>query len=195
MKNRFYVFLLAAFTFCATSLFAREPEVNIVSKGDNKLLMELFTHEASAVIRILDANGYLLFSEKTGETPQYSMVFDMAPLPEGSYRFEVEGENTIQVIDFQVRKSKLTLIGDAGTYFKPVISQKGKQADLQLLNIANQPVIVTFRDAGGQLLMRHAQEPDVKIEQRFNLAQLSPGLYSMTVQVGDKLYQKKLVIK
>lgn len=195
MKNRFHVLLISALILGSTSVFAaREPQVNVVSQGDNKLMMELFMYEASAVVRIVDEKGYLLFSEKTGQNPQYAKVFDMEPLPEGSYRFEVEGENTIQIIDFKVNKSKLKLIGEMVTYYKPVIRQKGEVADLQLFNASEQPVSVTFRNADGQLLLRHAPKTALRIEERFDLAELTPGSYSMTVQVGKKIYQKQLMI-
>ncbi len=195
MKNRFHVLLISALILGSTSVFAaREPQVNVVSQGDNKLMMELFMYEASATVRIVDGNGYLLFSEKTGQNPQYAKVFDMATLPEGSYRFEVEGENTIQIIDFKVKESKLNLLGEMETYYKPVIRQKDKVADLQLFNASEQPVSVTFRNADGQLLLRHAPEAAIRIEKRFDLAQLAPGTYSMTVQVGKRIYQKQLLI-
>lgn len=182
--------------FGTATLFAREPIVTVTSQGENKLMMNLFTQDASAMIRIIDANGYVLFSDKTGKDPKYSKIFDLDPLPEGAYHVEVEGENAIQVINFRVENGQLLLTGEEETWYKPVIRQEGASASLQLLNLAGQPVKVSFRSASGQLLMKHNRsEEELRIEQRYNLTELASGNYTMTVQVGTKIYQKQLVIR
>lgn len=187
--------MISAMILCSTSLFAREPEVSVISQGEDKLAMKLFTYEASAVVRILDEKGYLLFSEKTGQNPQYFKIFDMATLPEGAYRFEIEGENAYKLIDFEVHDKRIALIGKTDTIYKPVILQKGDTADLQLMNASEQSVKVSFSDAEGNVLLMDKPDSSLRIEKRFNLAKLERGIYTMTVQVGSKFYHKKLVVK
>lgn len=196
MKNRLYTLMISAMILCSTSLFAREPEVNVVSQGEDKLAMKLFTYEASAVVRIVDENGYLLFTEKTEKKqPQYAKIFDMATLPAGSYQFEVEGENTYKVIAFTIIDGKVTLTGTPVSYFKPVISQRGDITDLQLLNSAGQDVKVSFSDSKGEVLFVEKPDSSIRIEKRFSLAELERGIYTMTVQVGQKFYHKKLIVQ
>lgn len=196
MKNRFHVFTITVLMLCSTiAIAAREPEVNVSSPGENKLMMKLFTHEESALIRIMDKEGNLLFSEKTGTSALYQKIFDFKTLNNGSYIIEIEGENSIQLVYFNLSKGKLIITEDVITTYKPVIRLKGNMADFQLLNTSEEKVKVTFYDQKGQLLLRHAPEPGIRVEKRFNLSELEPGSYSMSVQVGERSYLKKIVIE
>ncbi len=189
MKNRLHVLMFTAMILLSSTAFAvREPNVNVSSQGENKLVMKLLTHEESTSVRIKDENGILLFSEKTGSESLYQKVFDMGTLKEGSYIIEVEGEHTIQLVFFNVSKGKLVLTD------KPVIRLKEGLVDLQLLNVSEEPVKITFYNNSGNVLLRHAPETDIRLEKRFNLGELSPGTYSMNIQVGERSYLKQIVI-
>jgi hypothetical protein len=195
MKNRLHVLMFTAMILLSSTAFAvREPNVNVSSQGENKLVMKLLTHEESTSVRIKDENGILLFSEKTGSESLYQKVFDMGTLKEGSYIIEVEGEHTIQLVFFNVSKGKLVLTEDIKTTYKPVIRLKEGLVDLQLLNVSEEPVKITFYNNSGNVLLRHAPETDIRLEKRFNLGELSPGTYSMNIQVGERSYLKQIVI-
>lgn len=147
-------------------------------------------------INIMDEQGTLVFSEIYREITVFARKIDLASLPIGFYRFEVEGPQKIQV--YGVRLSDNQLMIDGGkpkVVFKPHFVQRDNFLDVTMFMVGIPKAAVKILASNGDLLMVESVENSMTLEKRFDLSKLRKGNYTAIVSMAGREFSHSFHIR
>lgn len=174
------------------------PNIKITQYGMAKLslVMDGMSLNTEATISLEDEKGYILLSEKVKETSSFGKIFDLKNLPEGKYNIRINTQTrlTIQPLTFTATE----IVIDAKkrkVIFHPVIRQSENFLDISWLAGRIASVNVTIQNNEGATIFEDKVKNVIKVEKRYNVAQLQEGSYTVKVETPYDTYTQYLNIK
>jgi Secretion system C-terminal sorting domain len=218
MKTRLFFILASAAILCTSSLNASNFQkmefksvVNIaaeMSADDNENFTYLgettvkVTAESQVIhvnlgvvkndeisIRIEDANGNELISEKVKGSQNFTKKYNVSKLEDGNYTMIIAKQTLRTVQPFKIVDNKVTVLAtEKKEKFLPVLSQESDKLNVNVLlgNYSN--ITVTLYDNEGRKVFDEKNYVVLNLHKRYDLSKLSQGVYVAEVMAGDETF-------
>jgi hypothetical protein len=193
MKNRKKLFtaVIALFTMCSVS-YGQVQNTSAFIKPQSDMSFALYLNEIdfpSVKISIKDDEGRNLYTKTVKNEASFAKKFDMSQLPQGAYILSLEDEQTVQNIPLSVVDNNVQIDMDAKTRtYKPVFKQDSDILDVMVFSPAQLQHQITIYDDANQVVYNETIDGQTTIEKRYNLANLAPGQYNVTIESNDLRY-------
>lgn len=175
------------------------PDIVIrkLSEG-RKVSVTINQLKTDATIQLIDADRAILADEKVslGE-PRVTKVFDLANLPEGKYSFVVSTSQKETVQPLEITAKDIVILEDQRqAYLVPMIRLGDDYVDVSWVsNGQASNLSVQITSLTGNTVFADQIRNTIKVERRYNLAQLERGEYTMIVSTPNNTQYKRLTIK
>jgi hypothetical protein len=193
MKNRKKLFaaVIALFTMCSVS-YGQVQNTSAFIKPQSDMSFALYLNEIdfpSVKISIKDDEGRNLYTKTVKNEASFAKKFDISQLPQGAYILSLEDEQTVQNIPLSVVDNNVQIDMDAKTRtYKPVFKQDSDILDVMVFSPAQLQHQITIYDDANQVVYNETIDGQTTIEKRYNLANLAPGQYNVTIESNDHRY-------
>lgn len=162
----------------------------------------VFEHvEAGQTLTLVSDLGQVLFKEKISESGKYVKFLDLSPLPNGSYRIELDKTTELTIIPVIVDNNTTEINYDAAyVYNKPVINVINNTVYVSKISSQQEPVTVKFyydsaySQSGEKLIFNESIGEEYKIERAYKLSENEKGNYRVVVSSGDRTFSENIKI-
>ena len=193
MKNRkkLIAAVIALFTICSVS-YGQVQNTSAFVKTQSDKSFALYLNEIdfpSVKISIKDDEGRNLYMKVLKNQDSFAKKFDMSQLPQGAYTLSLEDEQSIQNIPLSIVDSNVQIDMDEKTrVYKPFFKQDSDMLDVMVFSPAKSQHQITIYDDANQVVYNETIDGQTTIEKRYNLANLAPGKYNVTIESNDYRY-------
>ncbi len=194
MKTIFKLSVVVAFMFVTVAGMANEPKLSLVANEAVKsLVFKLDASSNQTMIRIIDTNDNVIYSENVKGEGAYIKKFDLKNLDSGIYFLEME--NSLKIIEFtiDVKDTNLEIMGRKENA-KPVFRTKGDVVFLNLLNLEQKDVFIKVYDSSYRLLYSEVLSDKLLVEKAFNFERAKKDSYTVVVKDKTNTYYKDIVV-
>lgn len=198
MKTRLFLILaLVAILFTSNvnagnieNLFYLGETTMKVSSDPKSIILNLGNIKNEEItIRIEDALGNELFTEKIQGSLLFIKKYNVSKLEDGNYSLVVTKKTlrTIQPFHINNRTVELTEV-EKKEKFLPVLNHKGNDLDVNVLlgNYSN--ITLSIYDNEGRKVFDEKNYVVFNLHKRYDLSSLSPGVYMVEVMAGDETF-------
>ena len=126
-----------------TTIASYANKVSYTSTTNNikKTTLTLNNVKQGHKLKIIDANGTVLYKEQIKISGEYSKGFDLTMLPNGNYIFELDKDVEIKSIPFKVMSNEVVFDKKSeSSVFKPVVFKKGERIYISRYSIDENPL-------------------------------------------------------
>lgn len=194
MKSIMKFTAIASLLLLTNLMLAKEPEFNIVAKGESKsVILTLDTQLVSTGVKIIDKNQNVIYKEKIDES-HYSKKFDFNKLEKGEYAMEIE--NSLKTIVYTIEVGDSTLvIQKKEEKTKPIIRRVGDKVFLNLLNLEEKEVNIKIMDSQNRVVYSETLEGKNIVEKAFNFEKAENDRYVLLVKNNTVTYSESILVK
>ena len=193
MKTNLKFTAMIAFMFTTVVGLAREPKLSLMTQGQsNSLIVELDAKHENAVLKIIDENQNIIFSEKISEN-SYTRKFDLNELDNGSYYFELDDSLRTLVYPINVENEEVKILIRI-EITKPGFSKKGELLLLNLLSLDSKDVEIKVFDSENRTLYKEVIENESIVTKAFNFKKAHEDRYTVVVRDGKNTYYEDIVV-
>lgn len=189
---------MAAVLFTAMNTWAADlPKVSFSTiPTEPKFSMTINGLKEDASIALRDTEGIILLEEQTEGKGNYSKVYNLSNLPEGTYYMSIKTslKKTVQPI-------KLTAYGveiDTGRrkeFYAPIIRAQEGQVDVSLYNGTAADVQITIFGNGQEVIYEEKLENVVLVEKRYSTERLPRGQYNFVINTPENIYNETFRVR
>lgn len=171
---------LVAFSQSIINLELQNPALAVA-----KVRIDRISALKPAIISIKDANGQVLFTEKS-KTSQYGKKLDFSKLSNGTYFLDLEEPYGVNRKVLVKTEQGLSL-KEGNFYIQNSIRFKDadKKVVVNIDNTLNQPVTIRITDANGNVLHEVNNIVTDNYNSSFNLSSLMRGTYQISLMSGN----------
>ena len=193
MKNRkkLIAAVVALFAICSVS-YGQVQNTSAFIKPQSDKSFALYLNEIdfpSVKISIKDNEGRNLYTKTVKNQDSFAKKFNMSQLPQGSYMLSLEDEQSIQNIPLSVIDQTVQIEMDEKTrIYKPFVKQDAEMLDVMVFSPKKMQHQITIYDDANQVVYNETINEQVTIEKRYNLTNLAPGKYNITIESNDYRY-------
>ena len=190
------ILFLGVFSLASANSDVRSIKITQYGTTKLSLVMDGISPGVEAKISLEDEKGYVLISEMVKKTSSFGKIFNLKNLPEGEYNMVVNTQTrkTIQPIvltatdiEIDIKKRKVV--------FHPVIRQNENFLDVSWFAGRMASVKVIVLNGKGGTVFEDTIKNVIKVEKRYNVAQLGIGNYTVKVRTPYDMYSHELIIK
>ena len=193
MKTNLKFTAMIALMFTAAVGLAREPKLSLMTQGQSSsLIVELDAKHENAVLKIIDENQNIIFSEKISEN-SYTKKFDLNELDNGSYYFKLDDSIRTLVYPISVENKEVKILKRIENT-KPVFRKKGEMLFLNLLNLDSKDVEIKVFDSENRTLYKEVIENESIVTKAFNFKKAHEDRYTVVVRDGKNTYYEDIVV-
>lgn len=182
-KGLFVAIMCGTLTSYASSV---EPIVS-AKESDQKMVTLVFRDwdRQEVKLSIKSKNREVLHSEDLHVSRLYYKKYDLKALQYGQYALEVENENVVSIMPFEINKNGISFIkAHEHKVYKPYIRQREQFTDIMFRGCEyNATRVLVFNDSG-QLLQKLKVKAGQNIEKILDFSQLPSGEYRLTFSQG-----------
>lgn len=193
MKTNLKFTAMIALMFTAAVGLAKEPKLSLMTEGPTKsLIVELDSQYEKSIIKIIDEDQNIIFSEKISEK-LYAKKFDLNELENGSYFIELD--NALRTLVYPILvKNKEVRILKRSENTKPVFRLKGDKLFINLLNLDGEVVKIKVYDSYNRTLFNEVIENERVVTKVFNFEYADEDRYMVAIKDGANTYFEEVVI-
>ncbi len=140
-------------------------------------------------IRIEDANGNELVSEKVKGSQNFAKKYNVSKLEDGNYNMIIAKQTLRTVQPFKIVDNKVIVLAtEKKEKFLPLLSQEGDKLNVNVLlgNYSN--ITVTLYDNEGRKVFDEKNYVVLNLHKRYDLSKLPQGIYVAEVMAGDESF-------
>ncbi len=140
-------------------------------------------------IRIEDANGNELVSEKVKGSQNFAKKYNVSKLEDGNYNIIIAKQTLRTVQPFKIVDNKVIVLAtEKKEKFLPLLSQDGDKLNVNVLlgNFSN--ITVTLYDNEGRKVFDEKNYVVLNLHKRYDLSKLPKGIYVAEVMAGDESF-------
>ncbi len=140
-------------------------------------------------IRIEDANGNELVSEKVKGSQNFAKKYNVSKLEDGNYNIIIAKQTLRTVQPFKIVDNKVIVLAtEKKEKFLPLLSQDGDKLNVNVLlgNFSN--ITVTLYDNEGRKVFDEKNYVVLNLHKRYDLSKLPQGIYVAEVMAGDESF-------
>jgi len=161
-----------------------------------QISLEMDNLKGTARVTIEDAEGEKILTRRISGASHIVKVFDLKDLPRGDYNFIVSTSMKEILQPVKVTKDGLEVNPKRQRVFlTPTIRVLDKKVDVNWFSTRIADMNVQILDTAGELVYQETIKNTVKVEKRFNLANLPRGEYTVVVTTPRHTKYEKFEIK
>lgn len=178
--------LLAILMMSSTLLTANSsfPIVNLKKGLDKSFLISMDYHlEKDFEITLTDDSYNTLFKEEIKQVKKLAKRFDLSSLPDGTYFFKVEDEQSIYQQTIEIKNDQLIVNKSRESrVFKPILQDKGNKVYINALLIDETDVEVKIYDKNHDLVLEETLKNQTSLERIYKFSDNTPGNYTFLIK-------------
>lgn len=191
MKTIFKISALVLFLFVSTASFAaEESSLELVTRKDSKdLVFKFEARNLQTVIKFVDQNSAVFYSEQISDKPVYSKKFNVESLEDGNYFLNVE--NMLKKVSYAIHiKNGEVIVDDKKEVTKPIFQKRGDLVVMSFLNKNKGKVSVSVFDLEGNEVYTEVFNNKLRVEKAFRFTNFSEDEFRFVVEVNKDRYSK-----
>ncbi|WP_297796562.1 hypothetical protein [uncultured Eudoraea sp.] len=193
MKTNLKFTAMIALMFTAAVGLAKEPKLSLMTEGEsNSLIVELDSQHEKTVLKIIDDNQNIIFSEKISEA-SYAKKFELNELEDGSYFIELDDSLRTLTYPIKVENSEVRIL-KRKEHTKPVFKLKGAKLFINLLNLDGKDVKIKVLDSYNRTLFKEVIENKSVVTKVFNFEKAGKDRYTVAVKDANNTYYEEVVV-
>lgn len=189
------LFFLVAFN---VATFANEVVPSITLKAANygkKISLLLEDLNSETTVKLESKSGVVFLNEKIKDKTSFGKMLNLEFLPAGEYRIIIGTYTRETLQPFTITDNKVVLDKNLRTVtYNPVINLKGDFLDVSLMNNRLDKIAIVLMNNRGEVVFEEKVNYTLKVEKRYNVAQLIKGRYTLKVTNSAKTYYKDIEI-
>ena len=190
-RNKLVATIIAVFAMCSVS-FGQVQNTSAYIKPQSDKRFSLYLNKIDfprVKISIKDDEGKNLYNKTVKGQSSFAKQFDMSQLPTGAYVLSLEDELSVQNIPLSVMDNDVEIaMDDKKRIFKPHFMQDANLLDVMVFSPDKSDHKITIYDEANQVVYYETIAGQMTIEKRYNLAQLAPGQYNITIESNNYSY-------
>lgn len=149
---------------------------------------------------IKNEDGKVLYQKEIDQKGTYTNDFDLASLPKGDYRIEIDKDFEIQMIPFTVSEQVEVMQEKSSVFFKPVVRKKGAYVYISKLALDNESMKVNVfyngdtANKGFDKIYSETLSQDKNLGRVYKLDTDAKGEYKIVVTTKDRTFSKVVKI-
>lgn len=161
-----------------------------ISAVEKSIIVDLGAVKREVIsIVITDAENNVLLSETVKKSLNFIKRYNMSKLEAGKYTLTVTKKTIKTVQPFEITQNSLDIIKMAkNEKFIPVVSLINDKLDVNVLLKKYGNITVTIFDNQGHLITKDKNVNIVNLHKRYNVAQLSTGIYVVEINTGEETF-------
>lgn len=184
--------LLIAGTSLNANTDSGEPSINVSTKNQKTVVLQLDNMEAGTAISIRSEEGAILFQDEVTEAT-YTKVFNLKSLKEGEVYLEIENDEQLEVLSIQVTDTEAYLKKSSKLIIeKAIVKLKGDAAKV-FFGQNNGSTKVTLFDEANDIVYRHTV--DNGSVKTYDLSKLAAGSYTFQFKSEGKTFYHNVTLK
>lgn len=184
--------LLIAGTSLSANTDSGEPSINVSTKNQKTVVLQLDNMEAGTAISIRSEEGAILFQDEVTEAT-YTKVFNLKSLEEGEVYLEIENDEQLEVLSIQVTDTEAYLKKSSKLIIeKAIVKLKGDAAKV-FFGQNNGSTKVTLFDEANDIVYRHTV--DNGSVKTYDLSKLAAGNYTFQFKSEGKTFYHNVTLK
>ena len=202
MKKTILTFLVVAFMYTGYTSVASssDPFLKVRGKGSKEFALfidKLSVDLTNTLIYLRDENGGVLYKENLSDGKEYKKLFDLTALPEGNYLLEIEDGVKTKSYPLKITASDLQIdyLRQTDSYKPQFITQDHNKVGVSLFNVNEKEVELSIYDNNSLLVFTETIDGDMILQRKYDLSELIPGNYTMTLKVDKKVFSQPLEVK
>jgi hypothetical protein len=165
-----------------------------LSINAKRVKVEFKTVKKGHTVHIKDAKGVALYTHKVENNGNYSKLFDVTILENGTYTAELNKDYEIIVKPFTVENGLVNFIEEkVQTVFKPVIRTKNNLVLISKINFENKPLKVTLYYEGDVIFTETVKGKSL-LNRVYKLSEKEKGDYKVVIYTDNRKYLKDFII-
>jgi len=194
MKTQFKnLFALVIGLIATIGIAVASPDVSVVNVGNKSFALYMNNvNNADVRVTLTDKEGVVLLNDRVKKAAAFARKYNLQNLPEGDYALSVVNGSETVVQPITVSGNNLEISSDKMiSVFAPAIQVKSEKLDFTLLCLNESTVTIEITDEYGRVNYNATTHEKGSVERRFNIANLSPGTYTLVTTVhGDNFTQR-----
>lgn len=145
---------------------------------------------------IKNENGKVMYQDEITQSGTYTNNFDLAALPKGEYRIEIDKDFEIQMIPVTVSENVDIMYEKTSVLFKPVVRAKGAYVYISKLALDNESMKVdVFYNGetvnhGYDKIYSETLSKNQNLDRVYKLDADAKGEYKIVVTTKDRTFSK-----
>ena len=183
---------LAILIFTALTTFSSYASVvePITTTIEGKTITVFFDDDKSELvtISIVDKVGFELLEEEVQTKNRKSRSYNLKQLPLGTYTIKIEGDQKIVYKEIKTERNGSVVVSEK-TAFKPNSTFDNNRWKINLLS-QGKNVDIKILDANYETIFEDKIKDKMVLAKAYNLEELNNGVYTLSVRVGNEVYNK-----
>lgn len=186
------VFAVMLLTLAAYS--SEEPQ--ITKEEDNTATMVILENvQEGSLLLIKDKDGVILYKELIAVSGEYSKGFDFTNLPNADYYFELDKQESIEIIPFTVSSSTAEFVKtNEHTISKPEIIVKGDRVSISKNTIGKEPIKIEVYYEGDDLAFSEKLKDVQSVNRIYDFSNSLAGNYTILVSSEGRTFSNSIKI-
>ena len=171
-------------------------DLEIISSNNHSFIIHLSDIKYDTKCLLLNQQGKILYKENIASTDVFQRSIDLAELPDGTYKVQIEDE--YKIVTTALTKSNGKVIPsneNKNIAFKPQIMLKDAQLNVSLLALNNEKLAISIIDEEQNIISEKKLSGSINLGQSFDLSQLNSGYYTIQLSANGKIYNKLISLK
>ncbi|WP_411031601.1 hypothetical protein [Spongiimicrobium sp. 3-5] len=195
MKTVLKFTVVIALLFVTVTGMANEPKLYLVANEDAKsLVFKLDNQSKETLLKFMDMDDHLIYSEKISDESVYSKKFDLSNLKDGVYYLETEDLHKVLTYTIAIDKTSMEIV-DKKENVKPTFRRKGNMVYVNFLNRDLKAVVLKVYDSEDRLIYKEVMEGDLVVGKAFNFQKAFEDSYTVVVKDGKNTYYEQVSIE
>ena len=179
-----------------TTTLAYTNELGEITKevSENATTISFINNEKGSLIKIMDYDGIILYSETLSNKGVYSKGFDLTSLPDADYYFEIENTKEINIVPFTVISSKIEFEGREKKIVKPFVAVRGKHVIVSSILTESKSLSIDIFYEGYDLAYSLKAKNVESFSKVFDFSTSNMGNYIIVFEIDGKRISKSIKI-
>ena len=193
MKTIFKLSATAGLLFTAAVGMAKEPELKLISNGDERgFVYQSDIQSAETSLKLMDDASHIIFIDKVS-SGMYAKRFNLSSLNDGNYYFSAENSIKTRVYTLNIDDGELSLL-ESTEKSKPVFRKKGGRLFLNLLNLDGNNVEIKVMDGSDRVVFKETIANKTVVEKVFNFEGAFEDTYTVIVRDDEQRYYEYMTV-
>jgi hypothetical protein len=180
--------------FIATTINAANVKLGLTPNAAKTLTFSLNDIKQETTIKLIDAEGKMIYTEGITAKEAYIKRFDLGKLEKGNFYLEVENELRVITYDLELGDTAV-VIKKRKEKSKPVFREKGSIVFLNLLNLEKKTIRIKVVDSLDRVVFEETVKDEAIVEKVFNFEDAFEDKYTLIVSDNKETYYKNISIK
>lgn len=196
-KNLLTAFVLVFGLFTATAAEVL-PQMEVAKSGEpRKVMLNIANTDYATQLEVRDAFGTVLMEQSIASGDVYRKVLNLGALPTGKYELTLVTP-TRELVQPLLLKDGEVEIDETLRFVRylPAVnfSQVNRTLDLNYFNVNGARVKLNLSDVDGEVVHQDTLDKVTRIERRYDLSQLRPGNYKLSITTESGTYYHSIAI-